>query len=72
MTNKEAVKWLTNLIVDIGKSEYSGLWHYEQALTEIKEMLESNEWVSIGYQLTQTESEKLHQPEPYRSEQDES
>ena len=45
MTNKEAVKWLTNLIEDIGKSEYGGLWHYEQALSEIKEILERNDWI---------------------------
>lgn len=44
MTNKEAVKWLINLIADIGKSEYGGLWHYEQALSEIKEMLEKGDW----------------------------
>lgn len=44
MTNKEAVKWLTNLIADIGKTEYGSLWHYEQALSEIKEMLEKDDW----------------------------
>jgi len=41
MTNKEAVNWIINLMADIGKAEHSELWHYEQALKEIKEMLES-------------------------------
>ena len=43
MTNKEAVNWIINLSADIGKSEHSELWHYEQALYEIREMLESAE-----------------------------
>ena len=41
MNNKEAVNWLINISEDIGKAEHSDLWHYEQALTEIKDMLES-------------------------------
>ena len=41
MTNGEAVNWLINIAADIGKAEHRGLWHYEQALCEIREMLES-------------------------------
>lgn len=41
MTHKEAVNWLINISADIGKGEHSDLWHYEQALDEMKEMLES-------------------------------
>ena len=41
MTNKEAVLWLINITADIGKAEHRDLWHYEQALMEIREMLES-------------------------------
>ena len=41
MTNKEAVIWLINLTADIGKAEHRALWHYEQALSEMKKMLES-------------------------------
>ena len=41
MSNKEAVNWLINMMADIGKAEHSNLWHYEQALMEIREMLES-------------------------------
>ena len=41
MTNKEAVNWLINITADIGKAEHRDLWHYEQALSEIREMLES-------------------------------
>lgn len=41
MTNGEAINWLINLASDIGKREHKDLWHYEQALSEIREMLES-------------------------------
>lgn len=41
MTHKEAVNWLINLAADIGKAEHQDLWHYEQALTEIREILET-------------------------------
>lgn len=40
MTNKEAAIWLLNLSDDIGKAEHQSLWHYEQALQEMREMLE--------------------------------
>lgn len=40
MTKGEAVNWLINLMSDIGKIEHQELWHYEQALEEIREMLE--------------------------------
>jgi len=42
MTNKEAAIWLLNLRADIGKAQHSDLWHYEQALQEIQENLESD------------------------------
>ena len=40
MTNSEAVNWIINITADIGKAEHRDLWHYEQALSEIREMLE--------------------------------
>ena len=40
MTANEAIGWITNLTMDIGKLEHSDLWHYEQALDEIRELLE--------------------------------
>ena len=40
MTKGEAVNWIINLSADIGKAEYRNLWHYEQALDEIRELLE--------------------------------
>ena len=40
MTNDEAVNWIINISADIGKAEHRDLWHYEQALSEIREMLE--------------------------------
>lgn len=43
MTPREAINWLINLTADIGKSEHHDLWHYEQALDEIKEMLEGKD-----------------------------
>ena len=41
MTNAEAINWIINISADIGKAEHRALWHYEQALDEIREMLES-------------------------------
>ncbi len=38
---EEAIKWLDSLLDTIGKQEYISLWHYEQALVEIKELLEN-------------------------------
>ena len=43
MTNKEAVIWLTSISADICKAEHRDLWQYEQALSEIKEMLETSQ-----------------------------
>lgn len=40
MTNGEAVNWIINISADIGKAEHRDLWHYEQALSEIRELLE--------------------------------
>lgn len=40
MTPKEAVNWIINITADIGKIEHQDLWHYEQALSEIRKMLE--------------------------------
>ena len=54
MTKREAVIWLINLTADIGKAEHIDLWHYEKALCEIKEMLESEperekgKWLANG------------------------
>lgn len=41
MTNGEAVNWLINISADIGRAEHRDLWHYEQALSEIREILET-------------------------------
>ena len=53
MTAKEAVNWIINIMADIGKSEHSDLWHYEQALTEIREMLEADaqQWIPCSERL---------------------
>lgn len=41
MTRGEAVNWLISIMSDIGKIEHQDLWHYEQALSEIRELLEA-------------------------------
>jgi hypothetical protein len=48
MTKEEAVNWIINLSADIGKSQHQDLWHYEQALAEIKDMLEAEPERKIG------------------------
>lgn len=40
MTKGEACNWLRNLRADMGKIEHQELWHYEQALSEIADMIE--------------------------------
>lgn len=40
MTRQEAIKWLFNLKMDIGKMQHQELWHYEQAIDEIIQALE--------------------------------
>lgn len=41
MTRGEAINWIINLTADIGKMEHQDLWHYEQALEEIRGMIEA-------------------------------
>ncbi len=41
MTRDEAINWIINLTADIGKMEHQDLWHYEQALEEIRDMIEA-------------------------------
>ena len=40
MKSVEAVNWIINISADIGKVQHQELWHYEQALAEIRELLE--------------------------------
>ena len=40
MTNKEAINWLISLRADIWKIQHQDLWHYEQALAELINLLE--------------------------------
>lgn len=47
MTCKESIKWLENLKSDLGKSQFSELWHYEQALAETIELLQSGRLVEL-------------------------
>lgn len=54
MTRGEAVNWIINIAYDIGKAEHRELWHYEQALSEIRDMLQSEperkkgKWIDDG------------------------
>lgn len=43
MTNKDAIKWLDNLKLDLGNPHYECLWYYAQAIDEICELLEAHE-----------------------------
>lgn len=47
MTCKESIKWLENLKSDLGKSQFSELWHYEQALAETIELLQSDKLIEL-------------------------
>lgn len=40
MTKGEACNWLRNLRADMGKIEHQELWHYEQVLEEIADIIE--------------------------------
>lgn len=47
MTCKDCIKWLENLKSDLGKSQFSELWHYEQAMAEIIELLQSDKLIEL-------------------------
>lgn len=47
MTCEESIKWLENLKNELGQSQYQGLWHYEQALAETIELLQSDRLVEL-------------------------
>ena len=39
MTYKDSIEWLTSLKNQIGQAQHQDLWHFEQALAEIVELL---------------------------------
>lgn len=49
MTCKENIKWLESLKKELGQSQYQGLWHYEQALAETIELLQSDRLVELPF-----------------------
>ena len=52
MTRQQAVKWLSNLKRDIGKTQHQELWHYEQALDEIMQALKQEQaWIPVSERL---------------------
>ena len=63
MTREEAVNWLTNITDDIGEIEHLDLWHYEEALKEIKGILESeqseSQWISVMERLPEIKQRVL-------------
>lgn len=75
MTRGEAINWIINLTADIGKVEHRDLWHYEQALEEIRDMieampLEQPEWIPCSERMPDDlEVVNItwinHKPEPY-------
>lgn len=58
MTNGEAVNWLRNIAYDTGKAEHRDLWHYQQALFEIVEMLEGHPERKKGRWILQDDKNK--------------
>lgn len=40
ISRQAAINWIINLSADIGKVQHQELWHYEQALDEIRALLE--------------------------------
>ena len=66
MTNGEAVNWLINISADIGKAEHRDLWHYEQALSDIRDMLESAQPVAKDINVPV----KIHLPQRGRQKGD--
>lgn len=61
MTNGEAINWIINISADIGKAEHRDLWHYEQALSEIRDMLESAQpepkWIPCSERMPEPQTE---------------
>lgn len=47
MTREESIIWLENLRTAMGENQYQGLWHYEQALAETIELLQSDRLVEL-------------------------
>ena len=58
MNNEEAIKWIGNLINDIGQTRGMYLWPYAQALQEIITMLSdrnaAQQWISVKDRLPET------------------
>ena len=48
MTREEAINWLMNIRIDIGQASHSELWHYEQALADIIDLLETEPEVQVA------------------------
>lgn len=53
MTREDSIKWLENLKEAMGESQYQGLWHYEQALAETIELLQSDRLVELPCKIGQ-------------------
>ena len=49
MTLNDSVKWLESLKKELGQSQYQGLWHYEQALAETIELLQSGKFFETPF-----------------------
>lgn len=62
MTRREAVMWLKNIKDDIGHREHESLWHYEQAIDEIIDLIDGSvktQWVPISEGLPKTDGSYL-------------
>ena len=56
----DALKWLENLKNDIGKSEHSSIWHYEQAIVEIGELLKGQKGLMLALEQSNASNECLN------------
>lgn len=60
MTRAEAVNWIINISADIGKAQHSELWHYEQALSEIRDMLETEPEEKTGLWVKKSDADGVY------------
>lgn len=55
-----AINWIINLSADIGKIQHQDLWHYEQALDEIRALLEQTAEPRTGNWIVHKSPDEYH------------
>ena len=51
MTREDSIKWLESLKKELEQIQYLGLWHYEQAVAETIELLQSDRLIELPYKV---------------------